>query len=296
MPQTAERTIVFADIVGSTAIYDRLGDDAAARWIGNVLATVGAVAGKHSGTVVKYLGDAVLLTFTESAKAIAATSAMHSAAAADGIELYVGVHAGDVVLGDDGDVYGDAVNTAARLYELAAARETLLGDPVPARLPPAELARIRHIDDRVLEGRSAPMAIYQCLAPDMEHSMTSLAQRRPGQLRNRPGKWYLSHGATSLAVPGEPSQITVGRGSACDLMVPVPLASRRHMALSATDRGVTVQDMSTNGTYVRAPGGGERYLHRETVVLAAGATLSLGNAPADTDPGMLMHLEPADAA
>jgi len=292
MAERTDRTIVFADIVGSAAIYDRLGDDAATGWVGNLLATLGAVARKHGGDVIKYMGDAVLLTFTEPADAINATSAMHAAASEDGIEIYVGVHAGEVLLADDGDVYGDAVIVAARLYELAAAGETLIGDPVPTRLPDTERGRIRHIDDRRLEGRSTALAIYQCLAPDMERSVTSLA-RRPGKQHDGAAKWHLSHGATSLTVPGEPNQLTVGRGSACDLVVPASLASRRHVILAVTTRGVSVQDMSTNGTYVREAGGGERYLHRETVVLAAEATLSLGEAPGDADPAVLMHLQPS---
>ncbi len=291
MVETAERTILFADIVGSTHIYARMGDQRAFAWLSRVLAGLDAVVVRHDGRRVKHLGDAVLAAFADPEAAVAASSALHTAAAEEDIELRIGMQAGAVTFADDGDVHGDAVNVAARLEHLAAPGETLLGEAVRDRLPGPAQARIRHFDDRVLAGHTAPLRIYQCLAPGMAHGATSLAGPRVGR-RQGPGAWRLSHGDTTRPVPPAPAQLTVGRSPDCEVVVAERVASRRHVALAVRDGGVAVEDMSTNGTYLREAGGCERFLHRECVIVPGFATLSLGETLSRATPGVLMELTP----
>jgi len=292
MAETATRTILFADIVGSTRIYARLGDAAAYAWLSRVLGTLDAGAQRHGGTVVKHMGDAVLAVFAAPDAALAASSTLHAAAADAEIALRIGVQAGPVTLATDGDIHGDAVNVAARLHDLAAPHETLVGDGVSTRLPEPARARLRHMDDRVLAGRGTALGIYQCLEPGMAHGVTSLADR-PVKPRRGPPAWRLAHGSATWPVPVEPAQLMVGRSRDCDVVVAAPFASRQHVALAATDRGVAVADMSTNGTYLCEAGGRERFLHRERVVLAGVATLGLGEALAGAEPAAQLHLVPA---
>lgn len=81
MTETAARTILFADIVGSTRIYARMGDAAAYAWLSRVFAALDAGAQRHGGTVVKHMGDAVLALFAAPDAALAASSTLHAAAA-----------------------------------------------------------------------------------------------------------------------------------------------------------------------------------------------------------------------
>ena len=135
--------ILFADIADSTALTERLGDAAfrdKARELDEALRR--AIA-SNGGTAIegKLLGDGVLATFASAREAIACAQEMHRLAAGAGgghdprplthdpLLLHVGIHAGDVIR-EEGNVFGGAVNIAARISDAAAAGETLVSGTV----------------------------------------------------------------------------------------------------------------------------------------------------------------------
>ncbi len=123
--------ILFADIADSTALTERLGDAAfreKARELDGALRTV---IREHVGTAIegKFLGDGVLAVFTSARQAIEAALACASAGGDAGLPLHLGLHAGDVIR-DDNNVYGGAVNIAARISGLSAAGEVLVSETV----------------------------------------------------------------------------------------------------------------------------------------------------------------------
>src|SRR5439155_15314335 len=128
---TGTAIIIFADIVDSTGLTERLGDTAfrdKARALDEAMR--GAIR-TNGGTAVegKTLGDGVLAVFTSAKQAIACARACHEAAGAAGLALHAGIHAGDVIREAD-NVYGGAVNIAARIAAKAAAGETLVSETV----------------------------------------------------------------------------------------------------------------------------------------------------------------------
>jgi class 3 adenylate cyclase len=123
--------ILFADIVDSTVLTERLGDAVfreRARALHEALRRAIVDAG---GTPVRgrLLGDGVLATFGSAADAIAAARGCRDAGAASALPLHLGLHAGDVVR-DEGDVYGGAVNIAARIAAASAPGDILVSDVV----------------------------------------------------------------------------------------------------------------------------------------------------------------------
>ncbi len=128
--------ILFADIVDSTALTERMGDSvfrAKSRDLDVELRRIIAEAG---GTTIdaKTLGDGVLATFPSASQAIDAALAFERAADAAQLQLHAGIHAGDVIR-EEGNVFGGAVNIAARISALSAAGEVLVSRTV------ADLAR-----------------------------------------------------------------------------------------------------------------------------------------------------------
>jgi class 3 adenylate cyclase len=128
--------ILFADIVDSTALTERLGDTTfreKARALDEAMRTAIRANG---GTPVegKTLGDGVLAVFTSAKQAIACAQACHEAASAAGLSLHAGIHAGDVIREADPDgrrnVYGGAVNMASRIASASAPGEILVSDIV----------------------------------------------------------------------------------------------------------------------------------------------------------------------
>ncbi|MDP9237595.1 MAG: adenylate/guanylate cyclase domain-containing protein [Chloroflexota bacterium] len=128
--------ILFADIVDSTALTERLGDAAfrsAARILDDRMRTAIRVAG-GSAIEGKLLGDGVLAVFTSAANAIDAALACARACDGTGLQLHLGLHAGDVIR-EEGNVFGGAVNIASRISALSAPGEVLVSRTV------ADLAR-----------------------------------------------------------------------------------------------------------------------------------------------------------
>ena len=123
--------ILFADIVDSTALTERLGDDAfreKARELDGALRTI---IRDNAGAAIegKLLGDGVLATFASAAKAIEAALACGAAGEWAELPLHLGLHAGDVIR-EENNVFGGAVNIAARISGLSAPGEVLVSDTV----------------------------------------------------------------------------------------------------------------------------------------------------------------------
>jgi class 3 adenylate cyclase len=128
--------ILFADIVDSTALTERLGDDAFRGKARELDGALRAAIRERGGTPVegKLLGDGVLAVFTSAREAIEAALACGAAGASAGLPLHLGLHAGDVIREKDPDgrdnVYGGAVNIASRIAGLSAAGEVLVSETV----------------------------------------------------------------------------------------------------------------------------------------------------------------------
>jgi len=168
-------TLLFTDLKGSTALYDREGDLAAYRLVQDHFTALKKVVRSHSGAVIKTMGDAVMAAFPNAndgtAAAIAMMAAMDKLAGGrqdDDVGLKVGLHAGPALAinaGQNLDYFGQTVNIAARVQGLADAGEICLtsalneNDDVPGLLSRsgfngrAELA--------TLKGVSAEEQIYR---------------------------------------------------------------------------------------------------------------------------------------
>ena len=160
-------TVLFCDVVGSTARAERLDPEATRAVMARYFDTARAAIERHGGTVEKFIGDAVMAVFgvpqlheDDALRAVRAAIELR-----DGIELDVriGVNTGQVVTGTgDTLVTGDAVNIAARLEQAAGPGDVLVGgatyrlvrDAVEAELlPPLEA-----------KGKSEPLTAYRLVA------------------------------------------------------------------------------------------------------------------------------------
>ena len=130
MSDTKDRAILFADLRGSTALYLKLGNSEAATLVTHSLARLGQHIAACGGHVIKTLGDGLMASFDHADASVEASIILHDAIEkmapdADGlparspaIKLKVAIAWGETVE-VDGDCFGDAVNVAARLLDLA---------------------------------------------------------------------------------------------------------------------------------------------------------------------------------
>jgi class 3 adenylate cyclase len=131
-------TLLFTDLKGSTAMYERLGDLNAYALVREHFALLGAVVQEHSGAIVKTIGDAVMAVFSRPTDAVSA--ALHILGEIErynrehgepGIILKIGAHCGSsiaVTLNDNLDYFGQTVNVAARVQSLADAGEICISE------------------------------------------------------------------------------------------------------------------------------------------------------------------------
>jgi class 3 adenylate cyclase len=143
---------LFTDIVGSTELLDRLGDDAAHHQRRRHFALLREAVGRCGGREVKSLGDGLMVVFATPRAAVECAVAMQRAVAAseDGLLVRVGVASGEAIC-EDGDYFGRPVVVARRLCDAANGGEVLVAGPV-------EGAQARAVPPLRLKGLSEPVA------------------------------------------------------------------------------------------------------------------------------------------
>ena len=128
-PRTPEAA-VFADLTGYTRLTEEAGDEAAADIALAFTQLVGEVASEHGGTIVKLLGDGVLLYFANPGNAVRASLELVERAPAQGLPpAHIGINAGPMLY-DQGDYFGRTINVASRIAAVADAGRVLVGESV----------------------------------------------------------------------------------------------------------------------------------------------------------------------
>src|SRR3569832_2944109 len=162
-------TVVFADLVGSTGIFERLGDETAGRFVTQLTGALSKTFEQHSGRVVKLLGDGIFTVFQTESDAVAACMTIQARLkekpvypGGDGkpVQMQMGVESGEVVE-IDGDCYGDAVNSAARLADLAGADQILTTARVSDALPAFQKGQLRSLGPMYLRGKQEVTEVFR---------------------------------------------------------------------------------------------------------------------------------------
>ena len=168
MSAEQDLTILFADVVGSTQLYEEMGDEAARETVQSCVDIMKAATTEFNGTVIKTMGDEVMATFEDPGEAIESASQMQSRisdlAAADGssVAIRIGCHYGSVVV-EDNDVFGSAVHTANRMTSQAKARQIITTADTVELLNGAAKELVRQIGVTTPRGQTEEVALYEIL-------------------------------------------------------------------------------------------------------------------------------------
>ncbi len=285
MSATAESegavAILFADLGGSTALYARLGDERAREVTSECLNRFMAVVHGHGGSVVKTIGDEVMATFPEADAAAAAACGilldLGNAVLPGGIQLgaHVGFHWGHVIR-ESGDVFGDAVNVAARIVSLAKEGEILTTRQAVEALSPERRSRARQIDRRSVKGRQEQLDIFEIVWRRKDLTMISPI---PTDASRDASRLVLSVGEERLEIDAERTSVSIGRDPINDIVLRDPRVSRRHAHIQLSNGKFVLRDESSNGTTVKTETGKLIALHREDLVLQGSGALDVTPAP-----------------
>lgn len=281
-------TVVFADISGSTSLYETLGNERATETVTQVTQWIADTIATHGGRVVKKLGDGVLCVFGDAAGAVSATAAMlrqHQARLGRWpqplrMDIRVGVASGEVV-DVDGDCYGDAVNVASRLCERAGPAEIWATETTVLLASTAPDVWYRKLGLMEIRGKAEALMLYHVEwredeAPDsltMQAALvSSFAPVDPilGQIQ------FSWHGV-DMSFTSSDAPVHVGRATHAQLCINDPRVSRLHARIDWRNSGFVLTDMSSFGTWVRFDGSDAPVrLRRDACILHGTGQIALG--------------------
>jgi adenylate cyclase len=278
-----DMVVLFADVSGSTRLYETLGDERAFSAISQCLALLRRVTEIYHGRVVKMIGDEIMTVFPNVLAGVQAACAMQAevdvVAPLDNVRLAIriGLHYGPVLAhGANSDVFGDTVNVAARLTELANAGQIISSESTVAGLPPLLRASTRVLDAMPIKGKSADIKIVEVLWQESEDE-TLMVGHTHHPARQASATLQLSHHGREMLLNGDRHKIVLGRDEQADFVVVDKRASRLHATIELRRDKFVFIDQSSNGSYITFSGENELQLRREEIVLRSSGIICLGH-------------------
>jgi adenylate cyclase len=272
--------IMFADIAGSTRLYNQLGDSLAELLISARLTTMQAITVKHHGRIIKTIGDEIMCQFPSAEDAALAATEMHLEKNTGGdisaLEIRIGMHFGSTIC-KDGDIFGDAVNIAARMAAIAKANQTITTETFINLLSGDVKSRTRLFDTARVKGIDAEIKIYQVLWE--ENNVTAFATAHHIQqisLANVTIVFKFNNEERYYTDSEFTAPVSIGRDDSCDIAVDAAYASRSHLKLEFRRGKFVLIDHSTNGTFVKFNHQDEIFIRREELPLLGEGYISLG--------------------
>ena len=272
--------VLIAQISGSAALRESLGDRLAAEAVGGSLAGLRAAAGRYNGTVVKTVGDDLIARFDSADLAMQAASAMQASMRdrPDRLALKVGFTIGPVIQ-DDQDIFGDTVNLAARLAVMANPRQILTTRQAVDRLAPYLRSVCRGLYTATVKGKAEKISVYEAIwHKDMA---TTMAGDPRAQDTRGPAMLKLSSRGKVWDMDERRDALGAGRDPENEIVVDGDNVSRHHARIFLRQGKFVIADESANGTYLRMEHRAEIYLHREEFILRGRGSIGLGRSVAE---------------
>lgn len=282
MNAKAERNlcVLFADVSGSTRLYEKLGDKEALHAVERCLNRMTRATEQFKGRVVKTIGDEVMAVFDSAEAGMDAACSMQQRVddlpPVSGIKLAirVGFHFGPAIE-EGGDVFGDTVNTASRMAGLAKAGQIITTGDTVAALPALLQQSTREIDALSVKGKAEAVRVCEVIWQESDDLTMKSASVTPAPAATR---LVVRHGGEEKVLDASHGVCSLGRDAACDIIITDRRASRSHARIERRRDKFVLIDQSTNGTYVTFDGEAEFALKREEVILRGKGRISFGHA------------------
>ena len=292
MTQISDLTVLFADLRGSTALYETLGNAEATSVVTHCVSALTKPVAETGGHVVKTLGDGLMAVFPLPGPAVQAAMQMHDVldamvtrgnerGASSGLRalrLQVALARGEVVE-MAGDCYGDAVNVAARLLDHAGDNETLITAEVLHGLSLEQRSRFRSLDRLVLRGRVEPVQVH--VMGGRRGSDQAATQFGDVSSVTEPDGLRLIWQDLNRVFASQQMPVVLGRSPQATFCVDDSRVSRSHARVDWHSGSFQLTDLSYNGTYVRFNDGEIVSLRRGSCTLHGNGSIGLGGSPSD---------------
>jgi len=287
--------VLYADIVGSTRLYEKHGDAVAQKAISACVALLSEVAEDSGGRVLKSIGDEIECVFTDPGKAIFAGTEMQPVIQEAGKErqfatgplrIKVGLHYGPASeVGNE--VRGEAAVIAQEIIKLAKADQVLISGPTLSAAPGAMSLGARHVDQVASTEHGEKIDVYELIWED-----SGITYESPGRLPRESGghtRLVLSYGDREFEMGEALPTLSVGRAGDHTVIVPTDLTSRLHAEIHFRLGRFRITDMSANGTLVIRDDGRSTTLRREKLALDGNGRICFGGTPDDNPNGVIEY-------
>lgn len=285
MEPSRQTTVLFADVSGSTKLYESAGDAAAMEAIERCLDCLRQSSETFGGRVVKTIGDEIMVLFPAPDAAAGASADMQHAidalpmVADTKLGVRIGFQYGPVMQRDD-DVFGDTVNLAARLVGQAGKGQIITSHETMEMLGPIYRAWTRRLYSIQVKGKTSEVELCEVLwrqGADTTALISNRSAAKPKLMVLR-----LRYHDRQIIRRREQDSITIGREQSAGLMVADNMASRLHCTIERRQGKFVLADHSTNGTYVTPAGDAEIVLRREEYTLGKHGWIACGQPRAAT--------------
>ncbi|WP_188150606.1 adenylate/guanylate cyclase domain-containing protein [Teredinibacter waterburyi] len=271
--------VLFADIVGSSRIYQQLGNSRAQHEIARILALLIDIAEEHDGELVKTIGDEIMVYFLGLEEACQAGIAMNLRMEDENRQLRTGMAMGPLIFHRQ-DVYGDTVNAAASLVRIAKQQQILVNETLFESLPPWLLSHCELFDRFKYKGTDSMALVYRlnwsadAPGPQLEATLVgaiaATSDHSSVELR-------LGLDGSPLVYHASDPPLHIGRDrDSVRLLVDDARVSRNHATIYFRRGKFIFEDNSTNGSYMIDPSRAPIYLRRESAPLGEHGRITLG--------------------
>jgi class 3 adenylate cyclase len=233
MGKDVEVAILFADVVGSTQLYEQLGDVKARVMVSRCLDIMREATETHQGTVVKTMGDEVMSTFPTADDAMNAAKGMQERINSDAeldhdnghVAIRIGCHFGPVVQ-EHRDIFGSAVHTANRMTSQAKAKQIITTLATVQRLSAEWQAATRQIDIATVRGKADEVVLFEVLwqPEDATSMLPTVGQGR--KTGTRPKRLSLRYQGREIRLPLTTTSLSSARPRVA-LLRPSPTVTSR---------------------------------------------------------------------
>ena len=290
---TPEKAVMFADLSGSTRLYENVGDAAAKDLVTKSLDRLAAKVDAYDGHIVKTIGDELMCVFNSAHEAVLAARSMvrsagqaPEAAKAGGDNLLLlraGIHYGPVIE-ETGDIFGDTVNVAARMVSLAKSNTVMLSDAVRTALPLALRGLVDFYDSVVVRGKARPIDVYQVITDIVDRDETqkfTRAMEFTTDLATLVLGWKDGGNDKQLEISRIYPTVTIGRSRGNDIHFHSNMASREHARIDYKHGKFFVTDFSNNGTFIELADGTRTLIRKSDYRLILSGHLYFGEEPGE---------------
>ncbi|MDE2440845.1 MAG: adenylate/guanylate cyclase domain-containing protein [Betaproteobacteria bacterium] len=275
---------MFADVSGSTALFEKLGDREAMHAVERCLKRMKRSIDGYKGKTVQIVGDELLAAFDTAEEACQAAIDMQQRIAdlppVSGLKLTIriGLHSGVVTEGED-KLSGPAVNSAARIAGIARRDQILCSSELVSELPqPGVIAVDAMPKLGTVAENGVDFALYQIHWPSYQGGSYPNSTFGPqSHLANPPvDRLCVRYRGKAFLVDEKTPVLTIGRDLACKLTIDDRKASRQHARVERRNDGFYLIDTSTNGTFVTLSGRQEVMVRRHEMQLDGKGKVSFG--------------------